>query len=165
MWPSYLWFCIASTTSEKLIQFFMNWCCCLERVGRVYIQQHEWKLRWENFGLDFFGTQKANTHRKVMHGVKNFCSTFFFLFEPFENGLTLIELQDCPDMSSHSLICKRNNHFPRWKMLPVNSFLDDKKESEKLSICKCVEFVYFVICTLLQQIQILIYLNSFQFHC
>ena len=57
-------------------------------------------------------------------------------------------------MSSHSLICKRNNHFPRWKMLPVNSFLDDKKESEKLSISKCVEFVYFVIC-LLQQFKYL----------
>ena len=57
-------------------------------------------------------------------------------------------------MSSHSLICKRNNHFPRWKMLPVNSFLDDKKESEKLLISKCVEFVYFVIC-LLQQFKYL----------
>ena len=39
-------------------------------------------------------------------------------------------------------------------MLPVNSFLDDKKESEKLLISKCVEFVYFVIC-LLQQFKYL----------
>ena len=140
----------------------MNWCCCLERVGRHVYIQHEWKLRWENFGLDFFEL-KRRTHRKVMHGVKNFCSTFFFLFEPFENGLTLIELQDCPDMSSHSLICKRNNHFPRRKMLPVNSFLNDKKESEKLSICKCVEFVCFVICRLQQFI--FWYVISFQFHC
>ena len=46
-------------------------------------------------------------------------------------------------------------------MLPVNSFLDDKKESEKLSISKCVEFVYFVIC-LLQQIK---YMISLQFYC
>ena len=41
----------------------------------------KWKLRWENFGLDFFGTQKVNTYtRKVMHGVKNFCSTFFLVW-------------------------------------------------------------------------------------
>ena len=76
-----LFMVLYSITSEKLIQFFMNWCCCLERVGRHVYIQHEWKLRWENFGLDFFGTQKVNTYtRKVMHGVKNFCWTFFLVW-------------------------------------------------------------------------------------
>ena len=75
-----LFMVLYSITSEKLIQFFMNWCCCLERVGRHVYIQHEWKLRWENFGLDFFQL-KRRTHRKVMHGVKkNFCSTFFLFW-------------------------------------------------------------------------------------
>ena len=74
-----LFMVLYSITSEKLIQFFMNWCCCLERVGRHVYIQHEWKLRWENFGLDFFEL-KRRTHRKVMHGVKNFCSTFFLVW-------------------------------------------------------------------------------------